>query len=128
MQHRITIPSEGSAHKNPIPAGCRIGNVFMSGLVVGRIPETGEFAEALEDQCALVFENVRKLVETAGGTIDDIIKINLWLRDGTQRGPINKEWQSMFPNEDNRPARQSMQAELTAGALIQADFVAVIHG
>jgi len=127
MQRRLTIPAEGSAHKNPIPAGCRIGNLFMSGLVVGRLPETGEFAETLEEQCALVFENLGKLVETAGGTSKDIVKINLWLRDGSQRGPINKEWLKMFPDERDRPARQSMQAELTTGALIQADFVAVIH-
>ena len=127
MQKRTSIYSKGFSHKNPIPNACRIGNIIASGLVVGMDPATGKPAETMEEQCAYLFRYIREIVEESGGTTEDIIKITLWLKDRDNRGPVNTEWAKMFPDENNRPARQAMSApDLEGGKLIQADFMAVV--
>lgn len=126
MPRRTSIYIDGFEHTNPIPAACRVGNLVMSGLIVGRNDETGELPATLDAQSAFVFKHMRTIVETAGGTLDDIVKVNVWLLDRSQRDPINREWLAMFPDPQNRPARQAMQANLSKGMLVQLDFVAVI--
>ena len=126
MARRQSIYVEGFGHKNPIPAACRLGNVVTSGIIYGLDVATGKPADGLQRQCALMFEHVRAIVEAAGGTLDDIVKLNVWMTDRSQRQAINDAWLALFPDPDTRPARQTMQGVLTPGILVQCDFLAVV--
>lgn len=123
---RVSIHIPGFRHKNPIPNAARIGNLVMSGIINGVDPETGEVAEGMEAQCRFLFAHVRSIVEAAGGTTDDILKITVWMRDRSRREALNREWLTMFPDEASRPARHSLQADLEGRLEIQCDFVAVL--
>jgi 2-iminobutanoate/2-iminopropanoate deaminase len=123
-RHSIYLPEFG--HKNPIPAACRIDDLLMSGIVYGLDPATGKVAETLDEQCALMFAHIRSIVTAGGGSTDDIVKITVWLKDRSQRAPVNREWEAMFPDPADRPARQAVAADLTGGILVQCDFVAKI--
>ncbi len=127
MGRRRSIYVEAFGHKNPIPAACRVGSLLTSGIVYGLDPLTGKVAPDLDAQCALMFRHIRTIVEAGGGTTDDIVKVTVWLQDRSQREPVNREWLKMFPDPQDRPARQAMQAELTGGMLVQCDFVANIQ-
>lgn len=122
---RKSIHIGGFKHVNPIPNACRIGNLVMSGVILGRDAD-GKMPESLEAQCANMFGHMKATVEAAGGTTDDIIKMTVWLKDRSQRGPLNAEWLKMFPDERSRPARHSQQSEMEGGTLVQCDFTAVI--
>lgn len=127
MAKRTSIYLDSFGHANPIPTACRIGNLVMSGIVYGQDSATGKPAATIEAQCELMFRHVRTIIEEAGGTLDDILKITVWMMDRSQREPLNREWLKVFPDRNNRPARQTMQAaQLTPGILIQCDFVAVL--
>ena len=129
MAKRTSIYVDAFGHANPIPVACRVGNVLTSGSVYGLDPATGKVAPTLDAQCALMFAHMRTIVEAGGGTVDDIVKITVWMVDRSQREPLNREWLAMFPDPKDRPARQAMQAEkLGNGMLIQLDFMAVIDG
>ena len=123
---RVSIHIPDFRHKNPIPNAARIGNLVMSGIINGVDPQTGEVAEGLEAQCRFLFAHMRSIVEAAGGTTDDILKITVWMRDRSRREALNREWLAMFPDEAGRPARHSLQAELEGRLEIQCDFVAVL--
>lgn len=123
---RVSVYVEGFSHKNPIPAGCRIGPLLMSGSIQGNDPSTGKPAETIEAQCHYMLANVRRIVEAAGGSIDDIVKLTVWMKDRTQRPALNKPWLEMFPDAQSRPARHTMQADLDMGKLIECDFTAYI--
>lgn len=125
-RRRQSIYTDGFAHQNPIPAAARIGNLVYASSLHGKDPETGRVAPTLEQQCKLMFAHMRRVVEAAGGTTDDIIKVTLWLADRSQREPVNREWIAMFPDPESRPARHSLQAELTDGQLVVCDFIAVL--
>jgi 2-iminobutanoate/2-iminopropanoate deaminase len=122
---RTSVYVETFAHANPIPAACRIGDLVYSGVITGRDPATGAPAETLDRQCEIMFAHLRTIVEAAGASTDDIIKLTVWLKDRTDREALNREWTTLFPDPDDRPARQSHEADLEGGHLITCEFIAV---
>ena len=129
MTKRQTLYVEGFAHANPIPAACRKGPLLMTGLVNGTDPATGKLAATLEEQCAHMFTQARRILEAGGGTTQDIVRMTVWLKDRSQREPLNQQWLAMFPDPHDRPARLSLQAgELSGGILVQCEVTAIIDG
>ena len=122
---RQSIYIEGFAHKNPLPAACRLGNMLMTGIITGTDPATGKLADTLEAQCANIFHHVRAIMTAAGGSTDDIIKMNVFMADRSKRDVLNAEWVKMFPDPASRPARHTSQAALEGGQLIVCDITAV---
>jgi 2-iminobutanoate/2-iminopropanoate deaminase len=114
------------AHQSPIPNASRIGNIIVSGLIRGADPATAKLAATLEQQCAFMFLHMRQAVEAGGATVEDIIKVTVWMKE-LQRKPVNDEWVKMFPDPASRPARQIMEVPMEAGVLVQCDFMAVIE-
>jgi enamine deaminase RidA (YjgF/YER057c/UK114 family) len=100
----------------------------MSGLINGTDPATGKLADGLEAQCACMFQQIRNVLAAAGGSTDDLVRLTVWLKDRSQREPLNQQWLNMFPDPDNRPARISLEASgLTAGILVQCELTAYIE-
>jgi 2-iminobutanoate/2-iminopropanoate deaminase len=126
MSCRRSVTVEGLAHKHPVPNACRIGNLIISGAILGVDPATHAMPVDLTAQCANVFANMKAIVEAAGGSTENIIKMTVYLRDRDNRGPLNAEWLRMFPDAATRPARHSQPLLVDSPSLIQCDFMAVI--
>jgi 2-iminobutanoate/2-iminopropanoate deaminase len=123
---RSSIYVNEIAHQSPIPNACRIGNIIVSGLIRGADPATSKLAATLEEQCAFMFLHMRETVEAGGATVEDIIKVTVWMKELT-RNPVNDQWVTMFPDPASRPARQILEVPMEPGVLIQCDFMAVIE-
>ena len=127
MAKRRSINGSRARHENPIPNASRVGNVVMSSVIGGTKPGTRELPASLEEQVANVFAHIRHDVEAAGGSVDDIIKINFWVKDPTsQRAALNAEWVKMFPDPESRPARHTLALPADSRSLVQADFTAML--
>lgn len=124
---RVSIHAPGFSHENPIPAASKIGPFVFSGVLTGKDPATGNLGANLGEQCRNAFRHVRNVMAAAGGSTDDIVKLNVWLVDYRDREALNSEWLAMFPDAESRPARQVMAAELDRGSLIQVDLVAIMQ-
>ena len=124
MRQSIFIP--GFQHKNPIPGASRVGNIVASGVINGVEPATGAPGATLARQCELMFEHMRTLVEGAGGGMDRIVKVNVWMADPAQREALNAVWCAVFPDPQSRPARHTLPGALGNGLLVQCDFLAVL--
>ncbi|WP_454689173.1 RidA family protein [Achromobacter aloeverae] len=124
---RIAIYVDGVNHKNPIPACCRRGSLVESGSIFGRDPTTGELAEGIEAQCRHMLENLRLIVEAAGGSPEDIVKVTVWMKDRGHRPVLNVPWLALFPDAGSRPARHAIHApHLDGGKLLECVFTAYI--
>ncbi|WP_022882242.1 RidA family protein [Gryllotalpicola ginsengisoli] len=123
---RISVYTEGFAHANPVPAACRIGPFLFSGVITGRDQRDRSLPPTLDEQCALMFQAIRSVAEAGGGTVDDIVKVTVWLADLGDRAALNREWTAMFPDPQDRPTRHALAGSLEAGKLIECEFVAVI--
>jgi len=127
VNKRHSFEVDGLHHENPIPMGCVVGNMMMTSGIFGMEPHTRKFPDDIEGQCKLMFENVRRVMEAAGGTTDNIIKMVVWAKDKAFKNAVNKEWNAMFPDEHSRPARHTMlYGGFGGNALIQCEIVAVL--
>jgi len=126
MAGRKSINIAAFHHANPIPNASRIGNIVVSGVILGREGATGAPASTLAQQCALVFGHMKGIIEEAGGTTEDIIKVNVALKDPSNRKELNAQWTAMFPDADARPARHTTKDASDSPYLIQIDFMAVL--
>lgn len=126
MPRRKSVNVAGTTHVNPIPNACRLGNLIVSGGIGGKDQATGEMPAGLEAQVVNMFMNMKAIVEAAGGTTDDIVKVTVWLADHGNRKALNAEWLKMFPDADACPARHALQLPPDDQMLIQCDFMAVV--
>jgi 2-iminobutanoate/2-iminopropanoate deaminase len=126
VSRRRSIHVGGFSHANPVPAASRIGSLVFSGAITGRDGDTGIMPPDLDTQCANLFSHVREIVQAAGGRTDDIIKMTVWLREYRDRDALNREWEAMFPDLEDRPARHALAAEFDGDMLVQCDFIAVL--
>lgn len=126
MTRRRSIHIDGFTHKNPIPNASMIGNLLVSGVIMGRDTRSDSIPETIEEQCAILFRHVRDIVEAAGGSTEDIVKMTVWLKDPADRSALNAEWTAMFPDPESRPARHALPLAADAAVMIQCDLMAVI--
>jgi enamine deaminase RidA (YjgF/YER057c/UK114 family) len=127
MARRKSINWAGFKHENPIPNASLLGNILMSSIISGRDPDTGAMPPELDAQVVNIFRQIRLCVEAAGGTPDDILKVNFWMKDpATGRKALNGEWSKMFPDPASRPARHTLSLAANAANHVTCDFVAVI--
>lgn len=123
-----SIGVEGLHHGGmPIPSAALRGPLLVSGGIPGLDRSTGSLPSELESQLEFVFENIRAVIEAAGGTVADIVKITFHVGDRAARDLINEHWLAMFPDEESRPARHTVARELGGTMLVQADFIAFIE-
>ncbi len=125
---RQSVEIPGVHHTNPIPSASKIGPFLASGSIFGKDPEKGgAFAETAEEQCAVMFANIRRLMEAAGGSTDNVLKLEVWVKDPSYRALVNKQWLAMFPDEHARPARHTfVTADVSPGALMQCAVLAIL--
>jgi 2-iminobutanoate/2-iminopropanoate deaminase len=124
---RSSINIEGIHHAGlPIPQASRVGPLLITGGINGMDRTTGEIPAELETQVALIFDNIRSLVELGGGTIEDIAKVTFHTTDKSCRPLIDAHWSKMFPNPESRPARHTLNTTLNGPMLIQAEFIAFV--
>ena len=125
--NRRSIEVPGLKHKNPIPSASIIGTFLATGVIFPKNPQTGETPADFEGQCAQIFANIRAIMKEAGGSTEDVLKLNVYLRDKSLRPKVNVEWLKMFPDENSRPARHVFASDdLNEGDHIEAEMLAVI--
>ena len=120
-------PSGIPPHKNPIPAAAIHGDFLVSSVISGKSLVTDAYSKDKNEQISLVFEYVEKIISEAGGTVQDIIKIDLYFRDKNDRSLVNLEWEKMFPDPKKRPARHAQIGDLPENCCLQVTITAVIN-
>ncbi|MFT4096006.1 MAG: RidA family protein [Rhodoblastus sp.] len=128
MTARRSIEVEGFSHgAQPIPAASRVGNIVMTGGVYGLDPQTGKIPDDVEQQAELMFSNLKRIMTAAGGSMDRIVKMTVYVKVPEGRPAVNKQWLEAFPDPASRPARHTFQNDhLPANMLVQCDATAVL--
>ena len=126
-RHNYEIPN--MEHRQPVPAGSRIGDLLCSGGVSGRDTSVGgklEPAEGAALQAHHSLANVRKLMEQAGADVSNIGHMTLLVQDYNDLPAIDVVWSKMFPDIDSRPARRVMKFGVQGRSRVQSHLVALI--
>jgi 2-iminobutanoate/2-iminopropanoate deaminase len=120
------VPSTGT-HSQAIRTG---DLVFLTGQT-GRHPDTGKLEEGLEAQTRRTLQNVEAILNAAGCTPADIVKVTLLLADIKDFKAVDQIYAAWLPGRGITPlpARTAFQAAaLPAGALVMLEVVAADPG
>jgi 2-iminobutanoate/2-iminopropanoate deaminase len=99
--------------------------VFLSGQI-GLVPASGEMiSEKFEDQVKQAFLNMQAVIEAAGGKLENIVKLNLFLTDLGQFGIVNALMAERLPQP--YPARSTVGvSSLPKGAQFEIEAIIVV--
>jgi len=98
--------------------------VYLSGQI-GLDPATMQMVEGIDAQIVRVFENLKAVAEAAGGSLNDLVKVNISLTDLANFAKVNETMAKYFT--EPYPARAAVGvAALPRGALVEADGVMVL--
>lgn len=122
----IHVPGLGHGSQ-PIPAASVVGNLLVTGGVSGKVPGTGQIPDDPAREVAQAFANLQTIVEAAGGRVEQIAKVTVFVTDRGIRSHLNPVWEAMFPDPESRPARHTVEAPLT-GMRLQLECLAVLAG
>jgi 2-iminobutanoate/2-iminopropanoate deaminase len=126
VSKRQVIHLPGVEHKAPIPAGVRIGNMVFSSAISGRDPATGKYPDDPAEQARHAFANMATVVRAAGGDVDDIAHVTVFLKDRDAKRFVDEQWLAMFPDEEDRPARHAVTLDRGGAMQVQLEIVAVL--
>jgi len=103
----------------------KVGNtVYLSGQI-GLDPATMQLVDGIETQVHRVFTNLKAVAEAAGGSLGDVVKLNVFLTDLSHFTLVNTIMAEYFSQP--YPARAAVGvASLPRGALVEADGVIVL--
>jgi len=123
VAERRSIHIDGLSHLTAIPVASRIGPLVMSSVIAPFDPGTRTIPDTVEAQLANIFTHVGAMLEAAGATWDDVVKMNFWMADPAQRALVDDPWVAHFPDEASRPARHT---HATTATFVSADFTAYV--
>lgn len=128
MTRRQAISGGGlPRHPQPFPTAVKVGNVVFSSAIGGQDPTTGKAPDAPEEQIENAFRHLQTIMRLAGGSPGDIGKVTVHLRDKAHRDLVNPVWIKVFPDENDRPVRHTVTADLPSNLIIQLEFIAVLR-
>lgn len=98
--------------------------VYLSGQIP-LLPDTMELVEGdMRIQITRVFENLDAVVKAAGGSLADIVKLNIYLTDLSHFPLINEIMANYF--DEPYPARAAVGvSELPKGAEVEMDAIMI---
>jgi 2-iminobutanoate/2-iminopropanoate deaminase len=109
----------------PYAQATKVGNlVFTSGQLPIN-PSTGEVSGDISAQTMQVLENLKAVVEAAGGTLRDVMKATVFLTDLSGFAAMNEVYANYF--KDEPPARSTVEVSaLAKRAMVEIEVVAII--
>jgi 2-iminobutanoate/2-iminopropanoate deaminase len=131
MPHRrvIDLPSLEYTN-NPLPLAVQLDNVVYTSRIRGRDPETEKIATTMEREVELIFDSLREVLELAGGSMDDLALMKLFVNDVEHEFEFDQHWMKLFPDPASRPARYTYYMDdgrlLAGGATVMGEFVAIL--
>lgn len=123
---RAINSDRAAAHHNPVPNAAVVRGILVTSSILGKTLDTDEYPVDRAEQTALVFAYLEAILEEAGASSDDVVKIDLYFADKSDRSHANEHWLRLWPDPEKRPARQAHQAALPEGCCLQLVAIAVL--
>lgn len=108
----------------PYSQGIQAGNLVFTSGQLPLNPATGELEGDIRKATQQALENVKNILESAGTSMDKVVKVVVFLRDMNDFSAMNEVYGSFFLT--NPPARSAVQvARLPKDAIIEIEAIAL---
>ncbi|HDJ50649.1 MAG TPA: RidA family protein [Thermoprotei archaeon] len=110
----------------PYSQAIRAGSFLFIAGQIPIDPKTGKvIGEDIKEQGRRALENIKAIVEEAGGRIRDIVKVNVYIRDIKLFGEFNEVYSEFF--KEHRPARAVVEVSgLPKDVLVEIEAIAYL--
>lgn len=125
MEREIIQADKAPTAVGPYSQAVVVGRfVFASGQIAID-PQTGELIRGgIVEQTRQVLRNLAAVLETAGSSMDQVVKATVFLSDMPDFQNMNRVYEEFFPSAP--PARSTVEVgSLPLGALIEIEAIAV---
>ena len=120
--HTDAAPKAIGTYSQAVRCG---GTVYLAGQI-GLDPATMELVAGIGPQIRRVFENLNAVAVASGGSLNDIVKLTVYLTDLNHFARVNEIMATYFTAP--YPARAALGvASLPRGALIEMDAIMVVQ-
>ena len=126
MQREIIFTDAAPRAIGPYSQAVKMGNtVYLSGQV-GMDPDTQSLAgDDVVTQAQQMFRNLSAVAEAAGGSLEDMAKLTIYLTDISDFSRVNSVMEDFF--SEPYPARAAVGvAALPKGALVEVEAIMVL--
>src|SRR5581483_3733252 len=124
---RKVHPSGVPQGNRPYSLGVRQGNLLFVAGQVGQDFSTGQPVSAEFDaQVRQAIENVRRILEAGGSSLDKVLSVNCWLTDMSKWARMNEIYMEYF-NTDPRPPRATVGSALVPPYQFEIQVIAYVN-
>ncbi|MCO4785682.1 Enamine/imine deaminase [Marinomonas gallaica] len=127
MAKQVIFSENAPAAIGPYSQAVRAGNtVYLSGQIP-LVPETMEvISDDVAEQTTQVFKNLQAVCEAAGGSLKDIVKLNIYMTDLGNFALVNEVMTKFFV--EPYPARAALGVRaLPKGVAVEIEGVLVLE-
>jgi 2-iminobutanoate/2-iminopropanoate deaminase len=122
---RIISTDKAPAAVGPYSQAVRAGDILFISGQIPIDPATGKMVEGLEAQVTQVLENLKAILEEAGGSMGSIVKATVLLQSMDDFKAMNGIYAGYF--ESDPPARAAFEVgALPLGALVEIEAIALL--
>ncbi len=110
MKKEIVLTDRAPKPQGPYSQGVVAGDLVF---VAGQIPMTpeGDYVQGdIKVQTGQVLENVKAILEAAGSSLEQVVKVTVYLADMGDFAAMNEVYTRYFPQDP--PARAAVQSDL----------------
>ncbi|MBI2441127.1 MAG: hypothetical protein HYV35_07140 [Lentisphaerae bacterium] len=108
--------------------GIKVGNTLYVQGIIALDPRSGKLvAGAIKPQTERVLKSLKAILEKAGLSLGDVVKVTVFLADLKDYPAFNETYGRYFRAEPP-PVRSTVQARLPLGALVELDAIAARSG
>ena len=108
------------APRAPYSTYTQVGNLIFVAGQVAMAPQTQETPKIFAEQLHLILKNLKTILESAGSSLDNILKTTVFLKDLSNYPEYNEIYMQYFKN--GFPARSTVVADL-----VHDDFLVEIE-
>jgi 2-iminobutanoate/2-iminopropanoate deaminase len=122
----VILPKGGAKPVAPYSPGIRVGQFVFTAGQIALDPETGQLVEGgIQAETRQALTNLKAILEAAGSSLDDAVKVTVFIKDMDDFGAVNEVYGNFF--KENPPARSAVQsAKLPLGASVMIEAVALV--
>lgn len=125
MSRQAIITDKAPRPVTQYSQGILVENTLYVQGVIALDPTTNKLTEGpMAVQARRVFESIKAIVEKAGLTMADVVKVTAFLADLEDYPAFNEVYRQYFM-ADPPPVRTTVQAKMPFGALVEVDVIAV---
>lgn len=125
MTREIIATDKAPAAVGAYSQGIKTGNLVFTSGQIPIDPETGEMPASIEEQTAQCLRNVSAILEEGGSSLDQAIKLTVFLQDINDFAAMNEVYASFFTDEP--PCRSAVEvAAIPKGAKVEIEAIAFL--